>query len=409
MKRTIIKSFILIAAIIVAVSGVLFFILTVVSPPNDIEKKNVHQIDIENCISAYNPDSLSLGQAENKMDLLHDRAALFLSDSLITENVFDNAIKKSTNSFAQSFIKWSHSKFNQMTWNVKDHSEMRRIMSKVRNISVENGSKKALESQELSSLTEIETILSDYNAAWNITRRTTYSSLDDASRIISEAKNYASHNYLKNCSELVNALNKVSTKIEESHLNQLRRQVSSLANYRSMEKADYVNKSQDVQSKIREYDNNANRVYGIKHDVSELRKRAGEYYNEAMEYYKRMEVITKYNPSCNTTSTNRGCRITQVQLNQNYTRVTFNYNNSYSQAGWVTISPRTYIVDQQGNRHYMIRAEGIPTEPQKHYFNSANESLTFTLVFDRLPVGTTSFSLIESDSSSWKFYNININ
>ena len=57
----------------------------------------------------------------------------------------------------------------------------------------------------------------------------------------------------------------------------------------------------------------------------------------------------------------------------------------------------------------MIRAEGIPTEPQKHYFNSANESLTFTLVFDRLPVGTTSFSLIESDSSSWKFYNININ
>ena len=114
MKRTIIKSFILIAAIIVAVSGVLFFILTVVSPPNDIEKKNVHQIDIENCISAYNPDSLSLGQAENKMDLLHDRAALFLSDSLITENVFDNAIKKSTNSFAQSFIKWSHSKFNQI-------------------------------------------------------------------------------------------------------------------------------------------------------------------------------------------------------------------------------------------------------------------------------------------------------
>ena len=409
MKRTIIKSAILVAAIVFAVGGVLFFILSVVSPPNDIEKKNVHQIDIDNCISAYNPDSISLPQAENEMDLLHDRAALFLSDSLITEGVFDNAIKKSTNSFAMSFIKWSHSKFNQTAWNAKDHNEMRRIMEKIRKISIENGTKKALETQALSSLTEIETVISDYNAAWNVTKRTTYSSLDDASRIISEAKKYANQNYLKNCSELVNALDRVSIKLEESHFNLLKRQVSSLANYRAMGKEDYVRKSQDIQSKIKEYDNNANRVYGTKHDVSELRNSAGEYYNEAMDYYNRMEVITKYNPSCNTTSTNQGCKITQVQLNQNYTRVTLNYNNYYSQAGWVTISPRTYIVDQQGNRHYMIRAEGIPTEPQKHYFNSANESLTFTLVFDRLPVGTTSFNLIESDSSSWKFYNININ
>lgn len=409
MKRTIIKSFILITAIVVAVGGVLFFILSVVSPPNDIERENAHQLDLEKCISAYKPDSLSLAQAENQMDLLQDRAALFFSDSLITEIVFDNAIKNSTNSFAMSFIKWSHYKFNQLTWNVKDHNEMKRIMSKVRNISVEKGSKKALESQELSSLTEIEMVISDYNVAWDITKRTTYSTLDDASSIISEAKKYANHNYLKNCSELVNALNKVSTKLEESHFNQIKHQVSSLANYRSMEKTDYVSKSKDVQSKINEYETNAKNVYGTKHDVSGLRKSAGDYYNDAMEYYKKMEVITKYNPNYNTSSSNSNCKITQVQLNHDYTRVTFSCTNRYSQGGWISIAPRTYIVDQQGNRHYMIRAEGIPTEPQKHYFNRINETLTFTLVFDRLPVGTSSFSLIESDSSSWKFYNISIN
>ncbi len=408
MKRTLVKSLILVAAVLFAVSGVLFFILSVVSPPNDIEKENAHEIDIEHSVSIFNPDSLTLAQAEATMDCLHDRALLFYSDSLISDNAFNNAIKKSSNSFASSFIEWSYSKFILKTWNVKDHDEMKRIMTKLRNITISNGTKKAIDPQHLSSMTEIETIIADYNAAWKVASHTSFSSLEDASIIIEKAYKYANQDYLKNCTYLVNVLFKVSEKLEESHFNLLTRQVNSLTGYRSMNRDSFISRSREVNSSLNEYDTKAQQVYNVKRNVSNLKKRAGEIYNEAMEYYKRIEVITKNNPSYNTTSSNSGCKITQVQLTQNYTRVMFNYNNYYSQAAWVTIEPNTYIVDQQGNRHYMIRAEGIPTEPQKHYFTSTNESITFTLVFDRLPLGTTSFNLIESESSSWKFYNIKI-
>ena len=409
MNRTIVKSLIIVTAIVFAVGGVLFFLLSVVSPPNEIEKNNAHEIDIEHHVSDYHPDSLSLSEAEFAMDCLHDRASLFYSDSLISDNSYDDAVMKTTNNYALSFINWSHNKFNQEFWYAKDHNEMKRIMSKVRGITVEQGSRKALEPQIQSSLTEIEDVISDYNTAWGVSYRTTFSTLDDASRKITEARKYKNKEYLKNCYNLVDALDHVAEKLEKSHFNQLICIVNSLANYKSVGKTDYINKSKDVQSKLKEYDDRATSVYGAKQDVSGLTKRAGDYYNEAMEYYKKTEVTAKYNPSCSTTSANRGCKITQVQLNQNYTRVTLSYNNYYSHAEWVTIDPKTYIVDQQGNRHYMIRAEGIPTDPQKHYFNSANESLTFTLIFDRLPLNTTSFDLIESESSSWKFYNIKIN
>lgn len=56
----------------------------------------------------------------------------------------------------------------------------------------------------------------------------------------------------------------------------------------------------------------------------------------------------------------------------------------------------------------MIRAEGIPIEPQKHYFNSAYEKVQFKLIFPALPQNTTKFNLIESESSSWKFYGIEL-
>ena len=47
MNRSLIKSLILAIAIAVAVGGVLFFIQTVVSPPENIKTEDVHTADIQ--------------------------------------------------------------------------------------------------------------------------------------------------------------------------------------------------------------------------------------------------------------------------------------------------------------------------------------------------------------------------
>ena len=106
---------------------------------------------------------------------------------------------------------------------------------------------------------------------------------------------------------------------------------------------------------------------------------------------------------------NKGLKIKRVQITQAQTIVELEYDNSVNGSGWITISPNTYIVSfNTGKKYSMIRAEGIPIEPQKHYFNSAYEKVQFKLIFPALPQNTTKFNLIESESSSWKFYGIEL-
>ena len=61
-----------------------------------------------------------------------------------------------------------------------------------------------------------------------------------------------------------------------------------------------------------------------------------------------------------------------------------------------------------GKKYEMTRAEGIPVEPNKYHFKYVNEKRTFRLYFPPLPKATSSFNLIESAESSWKFYGVKI-
>lgn len=77
MNRSLIKSLILAIAIAVAVGGVLFFIQTVVSPPENIKTEDVHTTDIQKFSNSYNPDTLELKEAEKLFDVIADRATLY--------------------------------------------------------------------------------------------------------------------------------------------------------------------------------------------------------------------------------------------------------------------------------------------------------------------------------------------
>lgn len=285
MNNALVKSLILALAIAIAVGGVLFFIQTVVSPPEDIKSEEMHTSDIQQFSKSYNPDSLQLGEAEKMFDVIIDRANLYKDDGFIEQKVCDDVIAQSSEKFSATFIKWAMSKFNQATWNSSDHVSMKRIINKLRNITVAQNSKKALESNTLGSLTKIESIINDYGMAWSVTRQTLFVpwNYEDAQSKRINAENYAKKEYLRNCVNLVNSLNSVGEKLESSCYRQLTQSVNKLQyRFSFSSKEAYDNESSRVYDLIQKFEKtNAFGVSTAAHakvlkDLQDLYDRAAE-------------------------------------------------------------------------------------------------------------------------------------
>ena len=252
MNNALVKSLILAFAIAIAVGGVLFFIQTVVSPPEDIKVEDAHTADIRKYSTSFNPDSLGLEEAEKVMDAIFDRANIYQADSFIEQKSYDEAIVVSTEKFSNTFVKWSMDKFSMSTWNSNDHAVMKRIINKLRDVKIEQGAKKALNSNALASLTKIEDIINEYEKAWAATKQTSFIpwNYEDArtKRIIAEE--FANKQYLCNCVNLVNALNAVGKNLENSCYNQLYQRVNKLQHCYSF-------------SSKEAYDNESSRLYDL--------------------------------------------------------------------------------------------------------------------------------------------------
>lgn len=108
-------------------------------------------------------------------------------------------------------------------------------------------------------------------------------------------------------------------------------------------------------------------------------------------------------------STDKKLTLLSVQLNDNNTILTFSNcntdgNNSYA---WVTMDPNAYI--QANNQTFrLIKADGIALSPNKTYFTRENQTIVFKLYFPAIPKNTDSINFIESESSTWKFYDIRL-
>ena len=255
MKNSASKIIILAIAVAVAIGSVLSFIKYVVNPPEDISAtataEHVFNPDIKEFVASYNPDSLSLKEAEVSYDALVDRSTIFNEDELITDKeIYKIAIAELSEKFSRYFVSWSIDKFNKSVWNEGDHNLMLRLISKMRKVSFDDGSKKALSSDTLSSLTGIESVINDYRKAWNVASKTNFSSYQGVKAVRDEARSYATKQFLSNCTNLVNALNAIGEKQESSCYNQL---------YRIVERLQYLYYFENRKA----YENESRRIFGL--------------------------------------------------------------------------------------------------------------------------------------------------
>jgi hypothetical protein len=105
-------------------------------------------------------------------------------------------------------------------------------------------------------------------------------------------------------------------------------------------------------------------------------------------------------------------RLLRLILHADYLKVDFGYYTTdyYIKGGWVRIAQDSFVRDNSSKKIYkLIRAENIPIAPSVHSFNSSNEWMFFSLIFEPIPFTLKQFDLIEVEpgaATDFNFYNI---
>lgn len=102
--------------------------------------------------------------------------------------------------------------------------------------------------------------------------------------------------------------------------------------------------------------------------------------------------------------------ITQVRIQDNQTIIDFEFWNDNPDGGYyeyAQIDKNAHIV-VDGKTYYLTKVGGIKITPEKTYFTRPNESLKFKLYFPSISKSAQSLDFIESSSSKWQIFNVQL-
>ena len=276
-----IKILILVVAILLAVGGVLYFMHTILAPPMP-ENRNQFVATLEADTIVINRDDREKGFAKFKDELF-----LFQKEEVISSSEYDKAYEQMISTYTPLFLNWCFERFSASEWYPNDHKFMLSRISMLQSADYSNG-KPIIErgSSPYLRMDHIKTIIQNYKDAWAATRVKGFTNLKDANERIQKAKSYKNKDYLSNCTSLMQAINNVSSKLENAHYSYLKGQVERLWNYSNYSDLDSYDKLVDeVDAKLDEYKNNAQKTYGKSRDVEPLKTQGGKIYERAYIYF----------------------------------------------------------------------------------------------------------------------------
>lgn len=281
-----VKILLLVVAVIIAIGGVLLFMKTIVSPPQDLEFKNQYELALNQKIEGFKKvDSDNL---EREFATLTDLAHRFKEESSIDDKFFDQEYTEIIGVYSPKFAQYCFGQFQKSVWDESEHKWMEDRIAQLRKLTIEDGSRKIMDNYAESDgrFSIILKTIGKYREAKSLSNRISYSGLGEARSRISKANQYKQDDYLKNNAALMKALNSLPSRLEASHYAALRAKVNTLANYYSYSADSYDVLSDNVVAALKEYKQNAQSVYGESRSLSGLEADASRYYNAAVEYYK---------------------------------------------------------------------------------------------------------------------------
>lgn len=284
MMKVFVKILILVLALTLAIGGVMIYAKTKVEPPKAPNQTNQYLNDLSSSYGMYKK-KLNTLQEDSVLFVTLNRICIFAQENKVTKNEADKGTDILIGKYVPLFLNRSFANFKRSEWHENDHQYMLSIINSLKQIKHSDGNL-ALRKETKDSLAQIETIISRYNQARAVSKRTHFSGVANAQSAISQARQFANDSWLSNCTDLVRSLHSVKSSLAESHYNYVSSMVEKLAQYRSLSHTYYDNTLvPQVDAAVTEYDNKASALYGSKKDVNALWNRAKNYYNEASLYY----------------------------------------------------------------------------------------------------------------------------
>ena len=113
--------------------------------------------------------------------------------------------------------------------------------------------------------------------------------------------------------------------------------------------------------------------------------------------------------------TSKKLDIRRIERTDEYLRIDFivHADPVYMNGGWVQIYPETFIRPAgTTQRLVLVKTEGIPLAPTKHYYKSIHDTLSYSLYFPSIPKDGEFIDIIENaggGSTFFNFYGVAVN
>lgn len=98
----------------------------------------------------------------------------------------------------------------------------------------------------------------------------------------------------------------------------------------------------------------------------------------------------------------------RITLFPDRTKIDFGYTakEMYDSGGWIRMEKDTFIeIKETGKRYFLTHSEGIPINPEYHYFESIKDWRYFSLFFPAIPPTNCTINIIEIENGSVNDFN----
>lgn len=281
-SNTPIKILILVLTITFAAGAVLYFFKTIVTPPTNVEVRNLHVASIEKDIKQLT-DTKAMGYNDSLYTLITDKIDVFSKESFLSTSEKEEQVKAFILKYVPVFNTLCTKRFNSPNWDDTGFTKWRKRIDELQKIKLSDGTL-VVQGTNKNNLSNILGVMDEYKTAQGIASINSFYSIAKAKTDIVSANSYATRTYIEH-SKIADALKNVKVKIGEAHYRNLVLRVRELSNYASMSQTEFQNLVTEVNNAITEYDANKSMYGSGAKDLSNLKSDAGRYVSVANQYY----------------------------------------------------------------------------------------------------------------------------
>lgn len=279
------KLTLIIATAIIAVWGILFYYKTKVSPPLLIKFTNQHFASLRYDVDMMKGD-INIETADSIMDNTLSAIWIFQKEGFIDTVKSDQVMQQMATRYIPYFVADYKRYFSGSDWSKQHNNTIRQKAMMLLGLKKQKDGNPILNDSLKQQVDSANIILSQYDDALDLCQHASFINILESERTINQANQYATSFPLCNCSALVTQLKDINKKLEDSHFHELEKMVKDLDMYPYYSQEYFQNDLvPNVNEALKEYKENALRLYGTNRPTLELEYRAKDICNKASEYY----------------------------------------------------------------------------------------------------------------------------